>query len=673
MQNDRKHLLRGIGILAGLTQVGAVYACDDSNFRWANSSGNLYINGPVTCTLSDIVSINRPEVLELVDPENKVWMLRANLRLEDGARLKLHGDEQDGDVNELRLASPGAFGNISVRADWGSIDIQSTRITSWNEATNLPDGDSSDGRAYIHVRSRLAEDGSAEESRMDIIDSEIRYLGYHAAEAYGIVWKVMNEAFDTVDVYGDIKNSYIHHNYMGMYSYGAYGMEISNNEVAFNESYGIDPHDDSDTLKIIDNFAHDNGSHGIICSRRCDNLTITGNESVRNRHGIMLHRDVTDSLVANNVVTDNRETGIVLFESHNNTIKNNEVLRNQHGIRLSLGSHGNLIENNSVKDNQEYGIYFFKGSDEPETTDGRPSKNIFRKNRVENQETAIKLTDGDENLFVENEFVNSSQYRFKRGNNNELRNNHYEVIPIIHNEGDVEMATRTIVTEENTVVVKMDDFSSASVRNNAHQMYQPDEKILNVTATAEEAFINLDKAVAGPQEQLQAIPLYVKPLNSDVSVSTIDWTTEDQSWEIAAADGNDTVEFRAAGLTPAASYTISKNGSGLFYVTADAEGSIDFQDTPGSSDAITYAVMPYDGSVGLEPYELAPADTTPSNEGSGSPSCSGDSCETGAVTPTSSDGGVSSGGGSLGFMLTLLGAATTLRRKGPGTIPRAIH
>lgn len=29
------------------------------------------------------------------------------------------------------------------------------------------------------------------ESRMDIIDSEIGYLGYHESESYGLVWKVM--------------------------------------------------------------------------------------------------------------------------------------------------------------------------------------------------------------------------------------------------------------------------------------------------------------------------------------------------------------------------------------------------------------------------------------------------------------------------------------------------
>lgn len=28
------------------------------------------------------------------------------------------------------------------------------------------------------------------EARMDVIDSEIAYLGYHESESYGLVWKV---------------------------------------------------------------------------------------------------------------------------------------------------------------------------------------------------------------------------------------------------------------------------------------------------------------------------------------------------------------------------------------------------------------------------------------------------------------------------------------------------
>lgn len=36
------------------------------------------------------------------------------------------------------------------------------------------------------------------ESRMDVIDSEIGYLGFHESESYGLVWKVTNNPFRCV-------------------------------------------------------------------------------------------------------------------------------------------------------------------------------------------------------------------------------------------------------------------------------------------------------------------------------------------------------------------------------------------------------------------------------------------------------------------------------------------
>lgn len=35
------------------------------------------------------------------------------------------------------------------------------------------------------------------EARMDVIDTEMGYLGYHESESYGLVWKVRVFCFDT--------------------------------------------------------------------------------------------------------------------------------------------------------------------------------------------------------------------------------------------------------------------------------------------------------------------------------------------------------------------------------------------------------------------------------------------------------------------------------------------
>ena len=62
------------------------------------------------------------------------------------------------------------------------------------------DADESDGRSYISAVSEVITDanntcdGGAKnnmgEARMDIVSSEMGYLGYHYSESYGMTWKV---------------------------------------------------------------------------------------------------------------------------------------------------------------------------------------------------------------------------------------------------------------------------------------------------------------------------------------------------------------------------------------------------------------------------------------------------------------------------------------------------
>ena len=305
---------------------------------------------------------------------------------------------------------------IKILADWGSIDINSTKITSWDENVSGPDTDYFNGRAFIHVRSRLDGDGVTPiESRMDIRNSDVGHLGYPGSEAYGLSWKVLGkdtvgpEIFDNVGVYGDVVNSEIHDNYFGVYTYGAEAMTFINNEVYNNTMYGLDPHDDSDNLLIDGNYVHHNGYHGIIGSQRCNNLTITNNTSNNNGgNGIMLHRNTNYSLVEGNETYNNIDSGIAIFDSHNNQILNNIAKYNKRGIRFSVGSSNNDIENNSFSENNDYGIYFYRGSDIPTSGDGKPKFNTFRNNTANsNGYFAVRVGGADYNIFENNIFANN--------------------------------------------------------------------------------------------------------------------------------------------------------------------------------------------------------------------------------------------------------------------------
>ncbi len=418
----------GLSVLALGASPAQAAGCDPGAVRWASSSNNIYVTGPVTCTLTDLRALTKAPIA-LVDPAAKVWLLGANVILQQGATLQLHGSEIGGDVDELRLRSnntTAATSTIYIRAHAGNISLRSTKVTSWNEAANGPDTEYAQfKRSYIQARSFLDGAGVAQQSRMDVADTDIGYLGYSGAEAYGMSWKVLGPVLDRVDVLGDVTNSRFHHNYFGAYTYGAFGMKWVNNEFDNNVSYGLDPHDDSDSLLIENNRSHDNGNHGIICSQRCDNLTIRGNVSERNKgHGIMIHRSVTNSVVENNTAARNTDTGIVVFESFDNRIVNNTMTGNLRGIRLSVGSANNLIEGNTIAGNSSYGIYLYKGSDAPVVNDGRPKFNRFVRNQIrDNGSYAVRASDSDDNVFDGNVFSgNKGGIRFERSFRNQVVN-----------------------------------------------------------------------------------------------------------------------------------------------------------------------------------------------------------------------------------------------------------
>lgn len=172
-------------LVSTILTIGSAWAtnCPPENIRWAHSSQRIYVSGPVECTLTEInQAIPATAPLDLVDPEARIWFLGANLFIEKGATVLLHGSEIGGDVDELRLKSNNSsdpYNFAFIRAQWGNLEIKNTRITSWDEAVNGPDTEYEKfGRAFIHVRSYL-EAGSvvARESRMDVIDSEVAYLG----------------------------------------------------------------------------------------------------------------------------------------------------------------------------------------------------------------------------------------------------------------------------------------------------------------------------------------------------------------------------------------------------------------------------------------------------------------------------------------------------------------
>src|SRR5580765_4028666 len=62
-----------------------------ATFRFASTSNRIYVESGGSATLSDIKAALPNAPLDLVDPANGVWLLRANLFIADGSVIVLPG------------------------------------------------------------------------------------------------------------------------------------------------------------------------------------------------------------------------------------------------------------------------------------------------------------------------------------------------------------------------------------------------------------------------------------------------------------------------------------------------------------------------------------------------------------------------------------------------------
>jgi poly(beta-D-mannuronate) C5 epimerase len=572
-------------------------------YRYASSTNRIYVEGGGTTTLTAIRA-NTPSLpAGALTRSGNVWLLAAELRVEDGSVLLLHGSAIGGDVDELRLKSDSG-GFINIWAEYGTIDIDTTRIHSWNPGAGTVDTNHSDGRAFIRVRSLLDGSGVARESRMDIVNSEIGYLGYNASESYGLVWKVIGspgtnfELYDKVNVYGDIFGSNIHHNYFGVYTYGHHGGQWVGNEVHHNVKYGFDPHDDSDHLLIQDNDVHDNGNHGIIASKRCDHVVIRNNRSYGNTgNGIMLHRSSSDAIVEGNESYLNTDSGIALYANQRTIVRNNVFLDNANaGVRLSNGEQDSRIDNNEIGHSPK-GLYFYKGNDAPEPgDDGRPKRNSFTGNRVHDiGGNGIKMTDSDLNTFTSNVFsaLASSTLAFERSTRVKFNKNTFPSGVVVDLQGDSSKGSDIDVYNTSTLKVALDEYSTARFRDNSRNIFVPDEN-LYTTASATSSLLTLTQANTGGTSTVVTRQLTATPASGTIRVTPTAWggTTGTKSWNVLSASSTVSVSYTVGNLAAGASYEVLRGSTVIGTFTAGSDGKIAFSHAPGSTSTVGYTVRP---------------------------------------------------------------------------------
>jgi mannuronan 5-epimerase len=352
----------------------------------------------VTCdiaTLTDVYrQLNDDSVLKKEDDKSAngaIWLLNAKFLIEKNSKFIIDAN----DTAWLKIVSDGTtnvYNNIMV---YGSMKIDSVKITSWNPKTNnyATNLGPEPPRAFIRVMKEAT-------GTTDITNSEIAYLGYspktppRAGVNSGLNYDGGNGSI--------LRGNNIHHMWAGIYTRGVSDIVIEGNVVHHNYYYGLDPHTGTHDVIIRNNIVHDNGDEGIICSLDCYNIIIENNEVYNNTQaGIMFSRNMTDSVARNNNVHDETK-GIFLSESNNNQIYNNIISNSKDGIYLKSGSSNNEIYNNTISYAMSNAILVNVGS----------SRNIFYSNTIINTTGGYGINVKDpltsvDNKFEDNHLINS--------------------------------------------------------------------------------------------------------------------------------------------------------------------------------------------------------------------------------------------------------------------------
>lgn len=357
-----------------------------------NSQSNT-INIICDTNLSGInSSINDKNILE--EESDGIWILKAALSVAPNAMLTINST----DTKWLKVTD-----NDGIRPNFifvsGTAKIDGVKITSWN----LTDNDiikqntaGSTPRPYIRI---IREAGP-----VDILNSEIAYLGYNSGLKQGLSY------------YGGdgstLSNSIFHDMWYAFYSSNIGFVTISNNHFYDNSRYGIDPHTGSHDFKITNNNVY-NSRVGAICSHDCYKILFEGNKIHNNEIiGLMFSKNTSDSIARNNDIYA-ANTGIAISESDNNEIYNNTIEESINGMKIHRGSSNNYVHDNTV----------IGGTNGLNLRSNDTTSNLFENNSLSGMTYAVRVSsvNANNNLFIGNNIGTIEKYEYYVSHNGSLQ------------------------------------------------------------------------------------------------------------------------------------------------------------------------------------------------------------------------------------------------------------
>jgi parallel beta-helix repeat protein len=548
-----------------------------------------------SATLAEIAEVVNDDTL-LQEGPNKVWLLDADLVIENSASLSITSNE----TSWLKIETP--HGLVS----YGNVLIDSVKVTSWDsKIQNYAQTDGPKPRSYI-----TAWDGGT--GKMNINNSEIAYLGYQSVRNQGLAYYSGDGS--------TVTNSNIHHMWYGFYSHKVGFMKIENNLIHDNVVYGLDPHTGTHNLTIRNNVVHNiTKGIGIICSFDCDNILMENNVVYDvSVVGLMLSKNTTNSIIRNNVVYDTGTggAGISVDNSRDNQIYNNTVSVGRYGIKVSANASNNQIYNNTITNYGSYGICM----------DDASSNNVVYHNIISNVgEYGVCVLDGSsENLILSNQIIGTDNYGvYIRGENaannilkmNSIRDSGQNGVRVFNNTGstfienlvsgstksDYSMSSSKLKLLNTTFASTYFDGveNAVSIVNSDGRLIIGDRKLNNIVEANGRVSVDFELD-DGNRAVLSSLPFTVKPEGAPLDVSILEGTIGSGSahltWiENSMAPAESTVVYhRVEGLNPGLRVAITANELTTITETSIGEtGTLEFSTQQNATETL-YSL----GSIG---------------------------------------------------------------------------
>lgn len=268
-----------------------------------------------------------------------VYVARVPILVKRGGTLHV-----DSATRALRLSEEAG----SFLINDGRLFVTDSAIVAWRESAGAP----ASFRRDSAFRPFILSWGGTETY---FANSRFVSLGYADTKSYGLAISQYPPDQDSRTrrdpPTGWIIDSSFHDMWFGFYCHEAEDVVLKGNEYRESIVYGIDPHDRSHGLIIAENeVTGTRRKHGIIISREVNDSWLIGNISTGNAlSGMVLDRQSSGNVVANNLLDGNGSDGLTIYESPDNLLWGNKSVGNaSHGFRVRNSTGIELYDNIAI-------------------------------------------------------------------------------------------------------------------------------------------------------------------------------------------------------------------------------------------------------------------------------------------------------------------------------------